>query len=301
LGPGGPDNSYGYGLVNAQAAFNQLNDALLGIVDPVFPPDDGILPFGSVPVGGTATSTITLQNDGSGLLFIQSVSVAEAPSPFSIPDNTCTQGLPPGASCTVSVRFAPAAHQRFAARLDVLSNSSAGSVTSLELTGTGNTPPPAPQPVAPADGATGLATTVMLQWDQMPDVDGDMVSNEVFFSTSVDFSQGAPIEVTSRTDAGGKTLLAGVGAFLMLFGMAGGNRKRKWHVLAGGLLVTALLLLLSCGGGGGGGGGGAPVVGEVRSLELTGLAPATTYFWKVAAVDSLGDRTEGPVRSFTTR
>jgi hypothetical protein len=63
------------------------------------------------------------------------------------------------------------------------------------------------------------------------------------------------------------------------------------------------MLLLSCGGGGGGGGGAsvAELAAEQRSLELTDLAPSTTYFWKVSAVDDLGGRTEGPVRSFTTR
>ena len=303
LGPAGADNSYGYGLVNAEAAFNLLNDALLGITDPVAPSDDGILPFGNVPVGSSATSTIALRNDGSGFLFIQSASVAGPPSPFAITSNTCTQALRSGESCTVTVRIAPAAHQSFAARLDVSSNGSVSGVSSVELTGVGNTLPPAPQPVTPADGATGLATTVVLQWDQLPDVDGDPVTSEVLLSTSPDFSQSTPIEVTLLTPAGGGALLAGVGGFLVFFGVAAGNREKKWQVLAGGLFVAVLMLLLSCGGGGGGGGGAsvAELAAEQRSLELTDLAPSTTYYWKVSAVDDLGGRTEGPVRSFTTR
>jgi bacillopeptidase F len=299
LGPAGADNSYGFGLVDAQEAFNLLNDALLGIVDPL----DGILPFGHVPVGKTDTKTMTFRNDGSGFLFIQSVSVVGSPSPFSVISNTCTQALTTGENCTVAVRFAPAGHQNFTARLDVTSNGSAGGVTSVELAGIGNSPPPVPQPVTPADGATGHDTTVVLKWDQLSDTDGDTMTHEVWFSTSPDFNQSTPIEVTSLTPAGGGALLAGVGGSLFLFGVAGGNRRRKWQMLTGGFLLTVLMLLVSCGGGGGGGGGAAvaELAVEQRSLELTDLAPATTYYWKVTVEDTFGGRTESAVRSFTTR
>jgi hypothetical protein len=128
------------------------------------------------------------------------------------------------------------------------------------------------------------------------------VTNEVFFSTSPDFSQSTAVEVSLLPSAGGGALLAGSG-FLVLFGVAAGKSRRKWQVLGGGLLVTFLtLLLLACGGGGGGGGVSAvePTV-EQSSLELTDLAPATTYYWKVAAEDEFGGRTESAVHSFTIR
>jgi bacillopeptidase F len=299
LGPVGADNSYGFGLVNAETAFNLLNNAFLRIVDSVAPQDDGRLLFGHVPVGTTATETLTLHNDGSGFLDIQSISIAGSPSPFTVVSNTCTQGLGSGESCTVAVGFAPALHQIFTARLDVLSNSSAGAVTSIDLVGIGNSPPPAPQPTAPADGATGLSTPVVLQWNQLPDVDGDAVTHEVLFSTSPDFSQSTPIDVIVLPSASG-ALLAGLGGFLVFFGVAADKGKRKRRLVTGILLASALMLLLSCGGGGGGGGAPAAVVAEPNSLELTDLAPATTYFWKVTARDELGGRTESVVRSFTT-
>jgi serine protease AprX len=159
--------------------------------------------------------------------------------------------------------------------------------------------PPAPVPVSPADGATGLLSTVILQWDQLPDISGNPVTNEVFLSTSPDFSQSPPLEVSLWSLPGSGALLAGVGGFLVLFGMAAGSRKGRWQVLAGSLLAALLILLVSCGGGGGG--SGTPSDVNRRSLELTDLAPATTYFWKVTAVGALDARTEGPVRSFTTR
>jgi hypothetical protein len=133
----------------------------------------------------------------------------------------------------------------------------------------------------------------------LPDISGNPVTNEVFLSTSPDFSQSPPLEVSLWSLPGSGVLLAGAGGFLVLFGLAAGNRKRRWPALVGALLAAAMLLLISCGGGGGG--SGTPSEVHRRSLELTDLAPATTYFWKITAVGALDVRTDGPVRSFTTR
>jgi bacillopeptidase F len=310
-GIAGADNTYGYGFINAETAFNLLNNPLLGILDSVAPQNDRVLPLGHIPVGTTATGTLTLRNDGGGFLFIQSAGIGDAPSPFSIAGNTCFQGLGSRASCTVTIRFTPTTHQSFTAKLDISSNSSASGVTSIELAGGGNTPPPAPQPTAPVNGATGLGGTVVLQWDQLPDADGDGVGHEVLLSTSPDFSQSTSIKVSSLTPAGGTAMLAGFGGFLVFFGVVGNNEKRRKRLMTGILLASALMLLLSCGGGGGGegggGGGGAgetPVVEtmvESNTLELTALVTATTYYWKVTAEDAIGGRTESAVRTFTTR
>lgn len=301
LGLAGADNNYGFGMVNAAAAFNLLNDALLGIVDPVAPADDQVLPYGHIPVGSATTRNLTLRNDGSGFLSIGAVRITGASPPFTLAGNSCTQVLAAGASCTITVRFAPAAHLGFNASLEVPSNGSASSTTSVSLSGFGNSPPPVPQPVAPIAGATDLVTPVVLQWNQPADADGDTVVNQVFLATSADFSQSIPLDVSRTMPSTNSTLLAGAGGFFLLFVLAAGNGRKTWRLLATGLLVAALMLLLSCGGGGGGGGDGTVAPAGERSLELTGLAPATTYFWKVSAEDNLGGRTESPVRSFTTR
>ena len=295
LGSAGADNSYGFGLVDAQAAFALLNDALLSLIDPVEPVNDGILPYGHLPVGSTSTRTIRLQNDGLGFLFIEAVRIVGSPS-FAITANNCGQLLASGQSCLVSVRFAPTVHQGFAASLEVASNGSVSGLSAVTLSGTGNTLPPAPLPLAPDNGASGLNATVELQWQQSPDADGDLLSHEVRFSTSPDFSQSPPIEVSHVNAAGSQTLLAG--GLLLLFGVAAGRRQRIRQLLLHLLLLAALLLLFSCGGGGGGDGGDE--VDPAVSQTLIGLAPATTYYWQVTAVDSLGGRTESPVWSFTT-
>src|SRR5690606_37396534 len=123
--------------------------------------------------------------------------------------------------------------------LEVSSNGSASGATSVALSGFGNTPQPAPQPVAPIAGATGLDTNVVLQWNQSADVDGDAIVNEIFLATSADFSQSTPFEVSSTIPLASTTLLAGAGGFLLLFGLAAASGRKTWRLLATGLLVAA--------------------------------------------------------------
>lgn len=167
-----------------------------------------------------------------------------------------------------------------------------------------NTPPPAPQPLFPADGAVGVALPVTLSWDILPDADGDAVTSEVRISTFADFRDSTPIIVAFSGIPASGILFAGAGGIVLpLFFAARRRNSRRW--LGAALLASALLLLLSCGGGGGGGGGSAPAPAPPpseteRSLTPSGLIQQTTYYWQVTAVDERGERTEGPVRSFTT-
>ncbi len=90
------------------------------------------LSFGSTAVGATSTSTVTVSNPGSAAVSMASVGVT---GPFS-ETNNCGTSLAAGASCTVSVTFAPTAAGSASGTLSV--NSSApGSPLTVALSGTG--------------------------------------------------------------------------------------------------------------------------------------------------------------------
>ncbi len=100
--------------------------------------------FGSVISGTTSVAqTFTLANAGSAALTINSITLGGAnASEFAIASKTCGGSLAAGASCTISVTFAPPAAGSATATLSVSDNAS-GSPQTSTLSGTG-TPAPAP-------------------------------------------------------------------------------------------------------------------------------------------------------------
>jgi hypothetical protein len=91
------------------------------------------LSFGSVPTGSTsAAQTVTVTNPGSSAATVSSVSAA---APFAETNNTCGSSIAAGASCTVSVTYAPTAAGASNGTLSVAS-SAPGSPLSVVLSGT---------------------------------------------------------------------------------------------------------------------------------------------------------------------
>ncbi|HEV2342868.1 MAG TPA: discoidin domain-containing protein [Actinocrinis sp.] len=91
------------------------------------------LSFGNVNVGSTSgAQTVTVANPGGTAATISSVS---AGAPFT-QTNTCGSSLAAGASCTVSVQFAPTAGGAASGTLSVASNAP-GSPLTVTLSGTG--------------------------------------------------------------------------------------------------------------------------------------------------------------------
>jgi sugar lactone lactonase YvrE len=92
------------------------------------------LSFQSQAAGTTSNAkTITVLSNGTGPLQISSVA---ATAPFSETDN-CTGSIAPGASCTIQVKFAPAAVGSFTGSITVTDN--AGTQT-VALSGNGSAP-----------------------------------------------------------------------------------------------------------------------------------------------------------------
>lgn len=118
--------------------------------------DPASFDFGSVPHGGFSaclpdpdpdcpTHAFTVTNTGGAASGVPTASIVElknpeigGPAAFAITANTCTAALAPGASCSITVRFAPnsnAGDEMFSSRLDV--NASPGTPVSSALSGMG--------------------------------------------------------------------------------------------------------------------------------------------------------------------
>ena len=292
LGPSGPDNAFGHGLINALAAFNMLNQTpQLGFIDPTPPANDRLVSFGHVPPGSVAERTVELVNSGGGQLNIIGVDRSTLPASLSLVSNNCGVLLA-GERCALILRFAPQELGSVSASLAVSSTDPVQGVQTLQIEGIGNTPPSPATLVTPAAGATEATTTVVFGWNQGADVDGDLISEVLILARSADFSGASSFPLAATSGAPAKVALAGA------CGLLGFGLLRRYPLLAVGLLLAILLSLCACGGGGGGGGSAAPA--SAATLRLTGLQSGTTYFWKVQTTDSRGGVSESAVRQFTT-
>jgi CSLREA domain-containing protein len=310
------------------------------VTDSIAPNNDNLVPFGGVLVGSTADATITVASTGTADLVIGQIASANPlAAPFIILNDTCSNvTVPVGASCTLTVRFAPAANLSASDSFDIpatglpaVTVSVTGTATAAVAptvtptpTGTGTTPTPAasnnppsnPVLVSPANNQTGVATTMTFVWKRSADPDGDGVIYHFMFSTDPNFV-GAQTVTVASAEAGGGLMLAGVGGLgggILLLGLVTGSgmkRSRKWLLIVPVFLVAGALCA-SCGGSSGGGSstpGGVPPGGttpttltaDETSATVTGLAAGTTYFWKVVADDGKGGLASSETFSFKTQ
>jgi Abnormal spindle-like microcephaly-assoc'd, ASPM-SPD-2-Hydin len=101
----------------------------------------GSLNFGNQTVGTTsAPQAVTLTNTGLETLTLSAVTVSGTDASEFMQTNTCTATLVVGASCKITVTFAPAASGTRSATLNIPHNG-IGSQT-VPLTGVGDTTPP---------------------------------------------------------------------------------------------------------------------------------------------------------------
>lgn len=129
----------------------------------------GSVAFGSQTTGTVSSArSVTLSNSGTAALVISSIGVTGANAGDFGQANTCPASLAVGASCSISVTFAPSATGSRSAAVTVVDNDR-GSPQSVALSGTGVAPAPAVaftpaslawgnQPV----GSTGTAQTTTL-------------------------------------------------------------------------------------------------------------------------------------------
>lgn len=94
--------------------------------------------FGDQKVGTTSSAAlIKLNNEGTVPLSISQISITGADATDFSQVNNCGAGIPAGASCTISVTFAPAATGVLTAAVSITDNGGASPQT-VSLTGTGD-------------------------------------------------------------------------------------------------------------------------------------------------------------------
>ncbi len=252
--------------------------------------------FGQVVPGDSESASIRVHNTGSVTVELADIDARQLGQPFSIVNDSCSnQFLLMGQVCTIDVRFAPAEADDFVGSFDILFAANGLDGVTVELTGTGNTPPVPPRPVAPADGDT-VGSTVTFSWLPASDADGDAVDQFLVYSADEDFVLATRLQVAGLEAAmlGGGTLLFG--------GLLAGSIPCRRRRLGLQLLLCGLLLgMVACSGGGGSSdadeGDETDLPAEAQSMTVTELAAGTTYYWKMLARDSRGAETESAVRT----
>jgi len=102
--------------------------------------------FGSVFVGLTPTLDVTLTNTGNGTMQLFQLNVVNTSgTAFTKKSTTCGATLAVGASCTVTVQFAPGTATGFSGSLDITANLQGSTTASVALSGTGIPTPAAVQ------------------------------------------------------------------------------------------------------------------------------------------------------------
>ena len=159
--------------------------------------------------------------------------------------------------------------------------------------------------LSPADGATGLDTTLTFTWKVVTHPNPETLSYQLLLCDNPDFVGCEPTDVawidTVLKYASSEGILP-----LVFFGsiMGGiGLRRKKWLIMT--IYSLAIIgLISSCGDGGVGdskvGGNTTPAPTDKMSFTVSGLKPATDYYWKVAVSDGV-TTVESAIRSFTTR
>jgi hypothetical protein len=291
LGTVGPDHTYGYGLVNALAAFKYLAGLQnIDITDSIYPENDQVVAFGSVMSGTSAAASVRVRNASSVPLTLGSTDTSAIREPFSVVSDACsTRVLPPGETCTIALRFAPSMPGSFSANLGILSDAVDEKQATITLSGAGNTPPVAPQPLTPASGET-VGTTVTFSWLPATDAEGDAVAQFLVYSPHADFSFA-----TTRQVATVPAALLGAGGLLLGALLAGLARRRDLAI--GLILVMLIMAIAACGGGGSGGDDDTTTSAAAQSTSVSGLVSGTTYYWKMVARDSYGAETQSTTRT----
>ena len=134
LGTAGRDTSFGYGLVQAKAAYDYL---LNPPAAPVYSSDRSSVAFTAVAVGVTGAETLVkLTNTGTVAVPLTSVALSGTNANQFVLRNACGSSIAVGVACDVGVSFKPTSTGNKTATLTITGGNGAARTT-VALTGTG--------------------------------------------------------------------------------------------------------------------------------------------------------------------
>ena len=163
-----------------------------------------------------------------------------------------------------------------------------------EISASLNAPPSIPLLNSPANGATGLGTSVTFTWQRASEPDGEGIEYSLFVCADSGFANCLPTQTAfvEKPKGGHAARLAGmislVAMGLVLF------RKGKSRLASVILAFAVFTSAASCGG------HKSSTPAGTAQLTISGLNHNTVYYWKVIAVDSAGASSQSETRSFTT-
>jgi|GEM_PF-2027121 len=115
--------------------------------------------FGNVNVGSSSTSyATTVRNTGEATLMLTSINVTG--TSFSRNGGTCSTSLAGGSSCTIGVRFQPAAATSYAGNLAIQSSDADTPTVNVALSGTGVVQSGTPDLTLPSVSGLGSSYSV---------------------------------------------------------------------------------------------------------------------------------------------
>ena len=132
-----PDTSFVTISISGTGTSSSVPD--IAVTDSVSPADDLQMAFGSIAQGSTSDQTVTITNAGTASLVIGTVASANPlAAPFTITADNCSgQTIAPTATCTLTVRFAPAGPGLYTDNFDIPSNDPDAVSLALSIAGTG--------------------------------------------------------------------------------------------------------------------------------------------------------------------
>ena len=117
LGAAGEDNDYGMGIIDVWAAYQ----ALLGGDNPAITVNPGSIDFGTLLVGNSDTSTVTIRNVGGASLSVTGITASGAP--FSVINApSLPASVPQFSAVTFDVVYDPAAENSDVGTVTIASN-----------------------------------------------------------------------------------------------------------------------------------------------------------------------------------